>query len=69
MTRRKGSVEEAWAATAKTLRAAIRLKHSIAADKELNGVLPEVKRRFDRDVLQGRLPQSIDVQKILSVKN
>lgn len=49
----------------KVVRAAIRVKHSIAADNELAEVLPEVERRFDAAVLRGQLPEPLDIVKAL----
>ena len=44
------------AALMKAARSAVRLKHSLAADEELNRVLPELERRFDAAVQNGILP-------------
>jgi hypothetical protein len=41
----------------KTARAAVRLKHSLAADAELNDLIPELERRFDAYVQRGELPE------------
>lgn len=45
------------AALLKAARSAVRLKHSIAADAELNNVLPALELAFDSAVRQGRLPE------------
>lgn len=56
MTRSKDDIEVRRAALLKTARAAIRLKHSLAADAELNERLPALERAFDFAVQQGQLP-------------
>lgn len=50
------------AAMLKAARSAVRLKHSLAADAELNERLPELERAFDAAVKNGRLP---DVARML----
>ena len=45
------------AAAIKTARSIIRLKHSLAADEELNRVLPQVELAFDLAVNSGTLPE------------
>ena len=52
----KTDIEQAKANLAKTVRAAIRLRHSLAADAEINERLPEAELAFDRSVQQGELP-------------
>ena len=52
--RRKNSVELAKTRILKLARSLVRLKHSLAADEELNQVLPELERRFDRAVVDGK---------------
>lgn len=49
-------VEQARKNLAKTVRAAVRLRHSIAADEELNEVLPKALKAFDKAVQHGELP-------------
>lgn len=39
----------------KTLRTLVRLKHSLAADEELNRVLPETLHEFDAALTRGEL--------------
>jgi hypothetical protein len=56
----KGNVQQAWADRAKVIRAAIRLKHSLAADREINERLDEEKKKFDKEVLRGRLPKPLE---------
>lgn len=43
----------------KAARTAIRLKHSLAADEELNRKLPDLERDFDEAVAEGR-PLELD---------
>ena len=50
------------AAMLKAARSAVRLRHSLAADAELNEVLPELERKFDASVKNGTLP---DVARML----
>ncbi len=42
---------------AKATRALIRLKHSLAADEELNDILPDKLNQFDVSVQQGEIKQ------------
>jgi hypothetical protein len=49
----------------KALRAAVRLKHSIEADRELNLVLPQAERQFDVALLKGQLPDRVDIAAIV----
>ena len=50
----KDEVELKRAQVLKTARSAIRLKHSLAADAEINEVLPEIEDRFNRAVAAGK---------------
>ena len=52
----KDDIELRRAALLKAARSAIRLRHSIAADEELNARLPEVERRFNALIQAGDLP-------------
>lgn len=56
MTYQRTEIEQARYEAVKVLRAAVRLRHSIAADRELNEVLPEFEKAFNRAVQQGELP-------------
>ena len=67
MTVHKDKVDQARANTLKVIRAAVRLKHSIAADDELNEVLPRAQARFDAAVLRGDVPEPLDIKKSLGV--
>jgi len=42
---------------AKATRALIRLKHSLAADEELNEILPDKMNAFDAAIQQGEIKQ------------
>ena len=55
-------IDQTWANRAKLLRAAIRMKHSLAADAEINIKIDAEKIRFYKAVQKGRLlsPDSID---------
>lgn len=59
--------EQARANALKTVRAAIRLKHSLAADDELNRVLPEFEKQFTRSYQNGVLAAPLDIKKVLGV--
>jgi len=61
MTIRKLPSELRKAALVKALRAAIRLKHTLAADAELNDVLPDAEEAFDAAIHRGVLPDKIDL--------
>lgn len=61
--KRKTDEEMKRAATAKTTRTLVRLKHSLAADEELNSVLPDTLEEFDAAMAAGDLKdaaQAID---------
>lgn len=66
----KDDIELRRAALLKAARSAIRLRHSIAADEELNERLPEVERRFNALVQAGDLPSVAELlreQKLLFI--
>jgi hypothetical protein len=44
---------------AKATRTLIRLKHSLAADEELNSVLPDTLEEFDAALARGELKQPV----------
>lgn len=58
MTKRKDDTQQALADSLKVVRAAIRLRHSIAADRQLNDALPRVEKEFYRRVQAGELPSA-----------
>jgi hypothetical protein len=51
----------------KVIRTSIRLKHSIAADEELNEVLPRAEARFNAAVMKGQLPAPLDIKRSLGL--
>lgn len=53
--RRKSKAELERAKIAKVARTLIRLKHSLAADEEINDVLPDRLEEFDQGVLGGEV--------------
>ena len=63
----KDEVDQARAETLKIIRSAIRLKHSINADRELNEVLPKAQAKFDASVMRGVLPDPLDVKKAIGL--
>jgi len=50
----------------KVARAAIRMKHSIAAERELNDVLPTLEKAFWQKVQQGELPDQATAAKVFA---
>lgn len=56
MTSPKDDIDLRKAALFKAARSAIRLKHSLAADAELNDLLPQLERAFNSAVSRGTLP-------------
>jgi hypothetical protein len=53
--RKKTKAEMQRARVAKVTRTIVRLKHSLAADEELNSVLPDTLAEFDEAVAAGEL--------------
>jgi hypothetical protein len=53
--KRKSEIEMRRHAVAKTARSLIRLRHSLAADRELNDRLPDTLAEFDEAVARGEL--------------
>lgn len=53
----KDDIELRKRALFKAARSAVRLKHSLEADAELNELLPQLERAFDSAVSRGRLPE------------
>jgi len=50
----------------KTARTLIRLKHSLAADEEINAVLPDTLSSFDAALARGEMLELTDVAKALT---
>jgi hypothetical protein len=57
-------IEQAWANRAKIIRSAIRLKHSVAADNEINDTLKDELIKFEAAVQRGELPAPLDTKVI-----
>ena len=67
MAIRKDKVDQERANLLKIVRTAIRLRHSIAADNELNEVLPLAEARFNKYVQKGVLPDPASIRRSLGV--
>lgn len=67
MTFHKEPVDQARANLLKIVRTAIRLKHALAADAELNEVLPKAEEEFNRRVHDNELPSPPDIKKVLGL--
>lgn len=52
----KDDIELRKRALFKAARSAVRLRHSLEADAELNDLLPRLERAFDKRVARGNLP-------------
>lgn len=63
MARRLSDIELERAKVLKATRAAVRLKHALAADAELNEVLPLVEQEFNDAVAQQK-PYQLDVSSV-----
>lgn len=61
----KTEIELQRAQMVKALRSTIRLKHALAADRELNEVLPEAVKEFDKQVAHGQLLEAEDIEAIV----
>lgn len=59
--------DQARANMLKVIRTAIRLKHSIAADEELNEVLPRAEAKFNAALHRKELPEPLDIKKALGL--
>lgn len=67
MTVHKDKVDLQRASMLKIIRTAVRLKHSIAADEELNEVLPKAEAKFNAAVLRGEIPDPAIIRKAIGV--
>lgn len=56
----KDDIEQAWAERRKTVSTNIRLKHSLAADREINQRLPKELALFNKELHKSRLLESKD---------
>lgn len=59
MAKRKTPAEMQRHKVTKATRALVRLKHSLAADEELNSVLPDTLEAFDEALARGELKQVV----------
>lgn len=60
----KGELELQKAQILKAVRSNIRLRHSLAADAELNEKLPEIERQVDAAIRAGRVYE-LDIKSVL----
>lgn len=67
MSVHKDKVDQARVNMLKIIRTAIRLRHSIAADEELNELLPMAEARFNAAVMKGQLPEPLDIKRALKL--
>ena len=67
MTIQKDDAAQAKAEALKTMRTAIRLRHSLAADREINQMLPAFEKKFDAALLRGEVPAALDIKKALGL--
>ena len=67
MTVHKDKIDQERANMLKTIRAAVRLRHSIEADNELNEVLPRAQAKFDAAILRGQLPSTTEIKKAVGI--
>ena len=65
--RQKDKTEVQKTRALKSARTAIRLKHSLLADEEINEVLPEIEDAFDEAVALGK-PYKLDVASVFEEK-
>lgn len=66
MTARREDIEQAKVDTLKTARSLIRLRHSLAADREINEKLPALEEAWDQAVLSGQLPDEASVRELVA---
>lgn len=66
MTGTRTDVEQAKVNTLKVARSLIRLRHSLAADDEINEKLPALEQAFDDAVLNGQLPDEATVRELVA---
>lgn len=57
-------IEQGWANRAKIIRAAIRLKHSIAADNEINDTLKRELVKYELAVQNGEQLPPLDIARL-----
>lgn len=66
---KRTKIEQEFANRRKVVRTAVRLKHSLEADNELNDVLDETEKEFSKNVLKGLLPPPLDIKKLLKLSD
>jgi hypothetical protein len=64
----RDKVDQARSNMLKVIRVAVRLRHSIAADEELNELLPKAEAKFNAAVMRGQLPEPLDIKKSLGIQ-
>lgn len=64
----RSDLEQARINARKVARSAIRLKHSVAADNELNELMPRLERRLNEMLQQGLIPAMThaDIEELLN---
>ena len=62
--RQKSLSEQTRTDIAKAYRQGVRLKYSIAADHEINDILPSLLDRFDTALMKG-IPFEVDIQALV----
>lgn len=67
MSIHRDDVDQARAEALKTIRALIRLKHSIAADRELNELLPRAEAKFNAAVQRGQLLGPAEIKRAVGL--
>ena len=67
MSVHKTTDEQARAEILKTVRALIRLRHSLEADRELNEILPRVELTFDAALTRGKVLSIADVKRAVGL--
>lgn len=67
MSVHKAEVDQARAEALKTIRALVRLRHSLAADRELNDILPRAEAHFDSFVNRGKIPLPADIKRAVGL--
>lgn len=63
----KDDIELGLAAVLKAARSAVRLRHSLAADAELNEVIPLLEREYNASVARGILPAPAEMLREFNV--
>ena len=64
-TLRRDRVDQERANALKTIRTAIRLKHSLAADNEINEVLPRFESEYNEAINNDERPEPLSIAKTI----